>query len=297
MKAMSTIEGRQRPALSVVLACRDAAPFIGAQLTALAEQEYDGPWEVVVADNGSRDTTVEVVKAYAGRLPGLTVVDAGARAGKSYALTAGVQVSSGALLVFVDADDEVAPGFLSAMEAGLRAHDAVAARLEVGKLNPPWAVASKEPAQQQGPGVRYRFLPGAAGCGLGVRRPAYEAVGGVSHEAGVADDVELCWRLQLAGFSLGFAPDAVVHYRYRSTVRDIYRQAVAYGASGPLLYRCYRSKGMPRTPLPGVVRGWAGTLVRVATATTPTKRAQAAVALGVRVGRMRSSVRNRILYL
>lgn len=284
------------PEMSVVMACRNAASVIADQLAALARQECDRDWELVVADNGSRDQTAAIVASFTGRLPGLRVVDAGTRPGKSFALEAGTSAASADLLVFVDADDEVAPGFLAAMARGLDEHDVVAARLEDRKLNPEWLTQFKQ-AARGGPVTRYGFLPGAAGCGLGIRRAAYEAVGGVQHDVGVADDIDLCWRLHLAGFPLVFVPDAVVHYRYRATLRTIYRQAVGYGEAGPLLYRKYRDVGMPRTSARSVARTWAGTLSLVLRATSKRHRCQAAEAVGLRVGKVRSSVRNRVLYL
>src|SRR6185295_6515304 len=64
-----------RPALtSVVIPAYNAAATIGAQLDALAAQTYNGAWEVLVCDNGSSDTTLEVVASYTDRLPRLRVV-------------------------------------------------------------------------------------------------------------------------------------------------------------------------------------------------------------------------------
>lgn len=278
------------------MACRDAESVIADQLTALAKQDCEQDWEVVVADNGSQDRTAAIAAAFTGRFPRLRIIDAGVRAGKSFALEAGARAAAGNLLVFVDADDEVAPGFLAAMARGLGEHDVVVARLEDRKLNPDWVTHFKD-AARGGPGISYGFLPGAAGCGLGVRRSAYEAVGGVHHDVGVADDIDLCWRLHLAGFPLTFVSEAVVHYRYRSTLSTIYRQAVGYGEAGPLLYRKYRNMGMPRTSARSVARCWAGTLSLLVRATSARRRCQAAEAVGLRVGKVRSSVRNRVLYL
>ena len=48
----------RQPALaSVVVPARDAARTLAQQLDAIAEQDYAGPWELVVAVNGGRDGT------------------------------------------------------------------------------------------------------------------------------------------------------------------------------------------------------------------------------------------------
>jgi hypothetical protein len=45
------------------------------------------------------------------------------------------------------------------------------------------------------------------------------------------EDTELSWRAQLAGYRLGFAPDAVVHYRYRTGIWQTARQAYKIGVN------------------------------------------------------------------
>ncbi len=52
------------------------------------------------------------------------------------------------MILFVDADDEVAPGYIDAMAAAVVAHQAVAARLDVDKLNAPWVQVTRVPGQQ-----------------------------------------------------------------------------------------------------------------------------------------------------
>ena len=63
--------------VSVVVPVRNGAATIALQFEALADQDYDGPWEVVVSDNGSTDATRSVVDEWSAKLPGLRVVDSG----------------------------------------------------------------------------------------------------------------------------------------------------------------------------------------------------------------------------
>ncbi len=68
---------------SVVIPVRNGAATLAEQLEALAQQEYDDEWEVVVADNGSSDATREVVNGFRD-LPQLRVVDASGGSGAGY---------------------------------------------------------------------------------------------------------------------------------------------------------------------------------------------------------------------
>ena len=57
------------------------------------------------------------------------------------------------------------------------------------------------------------------GCNLAVTREAFEKVGGFAPEYTAAgDDVDFCWRLQAAGFLIGFCPPAMVWHRRRISI-------------------------------------------------------------------------------
>jgi GT2 family glycosyltransferase len=285
------------PSLTVLIAVRDGADVIAAQLEALAAQRFAGTWEVVVADNGSRDETVALVESFAERLPGLRVIDASDRAGQAHAINEGVRAARGRSIVLLDADDLVTPGYLAAMAAALEESDFVAARLDCESLNPRWVWSSRPPTQVDGIGSPFAFLPSAAGCSLGIRRTIFEKIGGFDDTIMLGTDVDLCWRAQLAGHLLQFVPDAVVRYRYRETFRGIFGQARTYGTAGPALYRRYRDRGMPRRPWRVALRFHAAALVRLARSRSKSDLAACAFLFGFRLGLVMGSVENRVLYL
>ncbi len=90
-----------------------------------------------------------------------------------------------------------------------------------------------------------QFLPFTATCNLGIWAEVYRSLGGLRLSYPQAHDVEFCWRAQLAGHDLGFAADAVVHYRYRTTVRGIVRQSYLSALDAVQLHRDYRAAGAP----------------------------------------------------
>jgi hypothetical protein len=67
-------------------------------------------------------------------------------------------------------------------------------------------------------------------------------------------------RVFLAGFTAGFVPHAVVHYRFRNDLRSAARQAYDYSRSIAKLYTTYRHHGMKRRSL--VLSREAGRLAR-----------------------------------
>src|SRR5258706_1195295 len=169
------------PRLSVIIPCYNSEATLGAQLCALAAQVCGYSWEVIVADNGSRDGTIRVANSFADRIPALRVVDASARRGAAYARNAGAEASRGTALLFCDADDEMADGYLAAMGRALETHDFVACRYDFRKLNRSWlAHAQGHEGQGSGPagGYCHPTLPYAGAGGLGVARAVHDGVGG-----------------------------------------------------------------------------------------------------------------------
>jgi glycosyltransferase involved in cell wall biosynthesis len=284
--------------VSVVIPCLDAAATLPAQLAALAAQRYGGDWEVVIADNGSRDGSREVATSFADRLPALRVIDAGDRRGQAHARNAGAAAARGDVLLFVDADDEVAPGWLAAMAAALGEHAFVACRYDNVALNPPWVRDTHLNPQRDGL-TRYDYpdyLPHAGGGGLGVRRFVHEAVGGFDETMPALEDTDYCWRIQRAGHSLAFAGEAVVRIRHRLDLRGIFRQGWRTGRWNVAIYRRYRPLGMPRLgPLTGLLR-WAGLAARTPRLLlTRAGRARWTWQLGWRLGRVHGCFAERVL--
>jgi GT2 family glycosyltransferase len=287
--------------LSVVLSTYQRADLLRGQLEALATQEDDGPWELVVADNGSTDGTLDLVESYRPRVPELHVVVAAERRRPPYVLNAGAAAATGDALLFLNDDDLAAPGWRAAMRAALERHDVVAGRLDWELLNPPWPLGARGRKQHEAlptwwGGGEDRVY--AAGGALGVKRAAHEAIGGFDEDFVAGEDVDYCWRLRRAGYALHFAPEAVVHVRARTTLLGVYRQARVWAEGDVLIYRKHRDHLKPfEKPFARGLAGWAGTFVLLTQARTKADLANVARHAGWRAGLIRGSVKHRTLML
>ena len=109
------------PSASVIVAARDEEAVIAECLHALREQRYDGSLEVIVVDDRSSDATAEIVRSAATTWSQLHLVVAASelrfRCPKKSALAQGIEASSGALLLFTDADCTPPPGWVAATVA------------------------------------------------------------------------------------------------------------------------------------------------------------------------------------
>lgn len=233
---------RRRGGVTVVIAARDAAGTLDVQLRALAAQRFDGPWEVIVADNGSTDDTVAIARSFSGRVPGLKIVDASARRGAAAARNLGATAARHPLLLFCDADDAAEPDWVAGLAHALADADAVAGGRRYDALN----AAPHGPMDWPAPLFRkppLRHLAAASSHNLGIRAAVFRDVGGFDETLAAAEDVDLCWRLQLAGFTLAAAPAAVMQIRRRSGVVATWRQAISYARADAVLAARYEGVG------------------------------------------------------
>ena len=244
------------PSASVVVPARDAAATLPALLASLAGQDLDrGDLEVVVVDNASRDATALVAEAAGARVVTEVVP------GRARARNAGAAAARGGLLLFVDADCVVEPGWARAQVACLKDSPLVAGPVRLQSGEPPNAVERLERLWRFDQEGHVRRDGWAASANLAMRREAFEAVGGF--DAGfdrIGEDVDLCLRAAGEGHALAFCPEAVVSHPVESSIATIARRGVAHGWSNLQLSRRYPGRaGSAYWRHPGpVVRGdWA----------------------------------------
>jgi glycosyltransferase involved in cell wall biosynthesis len=281
--------------LSVVVPTYNSALTLPAQLEALAAQVWEEPWEVVVVDNGSADDSLEVAKEWAGSFPAMTVETELERQGVSAAKNTGARYATGEYVAFVDSDDVVGDGWLAAIGEAVMEHDFVVGALETSLLNEPFVERSRRFGRHEVLLDVYGFLPFGCGCNMAVLRSIHDEVGGFDETLPYAQDTDYCWRIQLAGHALAAAPEAVLHYRYRTTVGEIFRQASNYGFENVALHKRYLPLGLARPSSISSLKGWARIVAQLPRALNRQGRLRLAWMLGFKVGRLRGAVRSRFL--
>ena len=193
--------------ISVIVPARDAAATIGRTLEALAAQDVEAPYEVIVVDDGSSDETA----ALAERAPGPVRVIRQAGAGPGPARNLGVAEASGSVLAFTDADCVPRADWLREGIAVLERAEMVqgAVRPETGVRPMPF----DRTIAVDGRGALYET------ANLIVRRELFERLEGFEDWLGpvvggkpLAEDVWLGWRARRAGARVAFGAGAVVEH-------------------------------------------------------------------------------------
>jgi GT2 family glycosyltransferase len=227
------------PTVSVVVCTYNGGRTIGESLEALARLDYPD-YEVIVVDDGSTDGGAARALEH-----GFELVRS-ENAGLSNARNLGLAHAAGELVAYLDDDAYPEPDWLTHLALAFARSDHVG----IGGPNIPpdgdGAVAECVSHSPGGPAhvllsdVEAEHIPG---CNMAFRRAALEAVGGFDPEFRIAgDDVDLCWRLQERGWTLGFSPAAVVWHHRRNSARAYLRQQRNYGRAEALLERKWPDK-------------------------------------------------------
>jgi GT2 family glycosyltransferase len=187
--------------ISVIIATKDRASYLARACLSLEGQIGAPSFELIVVDNGSSDDTKGVVEQQGARgaYPVRYVFEPEPNRGK--ARNRGVAVASGYLVLFVDDDVQLPPGFLAAHEA---AH--VTSNLVVN--GPIINVPSYGDCPKPGLGNYSRaFL---CTCNVSLPKHSIDAVGGFDEKFHLYgwEDTELGVRLRESGMRWRFAWDA-----------------------------------------------------------------------------------------
>jgi len=247
--------------VSVVLPCYNAASTIAEQMEALASQRCSEPWELIVVDNRSTDDSMAIVARFAEAIPGLRIVDASERQGRSYARNIGVAAARGASIAFCDSDDVVGAGWLSAIADALKRFDCVACRVDFDRINSASSLASNHARHAQHNGLQIAwyapFLPHAGGGTLGIKRALHQRIGGFDETFATLEDTDYCFRVHLAGGRMQFVPEALVHVRVRPTAVGRFHQVCQWARYNVLLAHRYGHASAPGvSPWKEYVKQW-----------------------------------------
>jgi O-antigen biosynthesis protein len=222
------------PRVSVVVCAYNAERTMKACLASLEHLNYPD-YEVIVVNDGSKDRTLEIAE----RFPYCRIISQ-PNMGLSAARNVGAEAATGEIVAYTDSDCVADADWLAYLVAKMESADLVAC----GGPNFPPPEGSLVPAAVAvSPGGPTHVLLSdevaehIAGCNMAFRRDVLKRLGGfdpVYRAAG--DDIDICWRLQDAGYAIGFSPAAVVWHFRRNTVQAYLNQQRGYGKAEALVY-------------------------------------------------------------
>jgi glycosyltransferase involved in cell wall biosynthesis len=242
---------------SIVIATHNRAADLRGTLGSLAMLQTRKPWEVIVVDNNSRDSTPSVVRELTTSYPVALRYLFEPVPGRSAALNTGIAAAQGSVIVTTDDDVRVEPDWLD--HAG-HAIDALRCDYVGGRVLPIWGAPRPSwlpdrPSRHwavialldYGPDPIELTTRMPLGVNMAFRREVFDMVGGwdprVGRKAGtlLGQEVrEWCIRARARGVRGCYAPELVVRHiipASRLTKRYFRRWFYWRGISRALLYQ------------------------------------------------------------
>jgi GT2 family glycosyltransferase len=223
---------RRWPRMSVVVCSYNGARTIEETLIALTKQCYTD-YEVIVVDDGSTDATAHIARKFD------VFLIQSENKGLSNARNLGMEAATGEIIAYIDDDAYPDANWLQFLAASFVGSD------HAGMGGPNIAPSGDgliADAVAHAPGGPIHVLLSdeiaehIPGCNMAYRLDRLKAIGGFDVRFRVAgDDVDVCWRLQERGWTLGFSPAAVVWHHRRNSVAAYWKQQKGYAKAEALL--------------------------------------------------------------
>ena len=218
-------------AISVIMSTRNRAQYLPDALNALAAQDTNAVFEVIVIDNASTDDTAAILEAFChGDRRFRTAVEP--RLGLSYGKNAGIRLARAPLLLFTDDDVLASPQWIRTYTDFFTRRSREELTIAGGPIIPiphdlgPWPDWFDEPALADMSLLDYRekrplrMLEYVWGGNMAIPASVFErmgtwdeSVGRRGDHRGTFEDTELQDRVHRSGGAVWFCPDAVVHHR------------------------------------------------------------------------------------
>lgn len=214
--------------VTVLIAAYNEQETIAATIQSVLLSKYP-ILEIIVVNDGSKDSTSQVIHQLASEYPQLVPIDK-ENGGKASALNLGIEKARGDLLFCIDADTQLAPEAIARMIPYFDDEriGAVAGNVEVGNVHniiTSWQAIEYRTSQnldRQAYSVlnAITVVPGAIGMW---RTSAVKEAGGYMTDT-LAEDMDLTWRIRRLGYRIETEIDAVAYTEAPDTLSALFKQ-------------------------------------------------------------------------
>ena len=226
------------PPVSILIPCYNEADNIRETIAVLEKQHYPN-FEIIAINDGSKDDTLAILQELSEQHPRLRVVNLATNQGKAMGLRTGALLANSEFLVCIDGDALLAPEavawmvrhFLAKPHVGaitgnprIRNRSTLLGRIQVGEFSA--IVGMIKRAQRS-----YGRVFTVSGVIAAFRKSALHHVGYWSNDM-ITEDIDISWKLQLAGWSIYFEPNALCWVLMPETLNGLWRQRLRWAQGG-----------------------------------------------------------------
>ncbi|WP_020408380.1 poly-beta-1,6-N-acetyl-D-glucosamine synthase [Hahella ganghwensis] len=228
---------RHYPLISVMVPCYNEGPNIEDTIHSLLKQDYPN-FEILAINDGSKDDTGARLDRLAKAHARLKVIHQ-QNQGKASALNHALEYANGECIVCIDGDALLDCNALVWMVRHLLSENGVGAvtgnprvrtrttmvgRIQTGEFSSIIGLIKR--AQRI-----YGTLFAISGVVCAFRKSALEDIGGWRTDM-VTEDIDVSWRLQMAGWNIRYEPMARCWVLMPETIRGLYKQRLRWAQGG-----------------------------------------------------------------
>lgn len=229
---------KEYPSVSILVPCYNEAENIRETVEILMKQKYPN-FEVIAINDGSKDNTLDILHELSAQFERLRVVNLASNQGKAMGLRTGALLANSEYLICIDGDALLAPEAVAWMVRHFINHSNIGAvtgnprirnrstllgRIQVGEFSA--IVGMIKRAQRS-----YGRVFTVSGVIAAFRKSALHDVGYWSNDM-VTEDIDISWKLQLAGWSILFEPNALCWVLMPETLKGLWKQRVRWAQGG-----------------------------------------------------------------
>ncbi|MBS3964813.1 MAG: poly-beta-1,6 N-acetyl-D-glucosamine synthase [Methylomonas sp.] len=226
------------PAVSILVPCYNEGENVRETIEYLLNQRYPN-YEIIAINDGSKDDTLAILHELVGQHPRLRVVDLASNQGKAVGLRTAALMANSEILIGIDGDALLAPNatawmvrhFIEDPHVGavtgnprIRNRSTLLGKIQVGEFSA--IVGMIKRAQRT-----YGHVFTVSGVIAGFRKAALHDVGYWSPDM-VTEDIDISWKLQLAGWTIRFEPNALCWVLMPETLSGLWKQRTRWAQGG-----------------------------------------------------------------
>ncbi|QBC29885.1 poly-beta-1,6 N-acetyl-D-glucosamine synthase [Methylomonas sp. LW13] len=235
------------PSVSILIPCYNEGENVRETIEYLLHQEYPN-YEIIAINDGSKDNTLDILHELADQHPQIRVVNLASNQGKAVGLRTAALLANSEILIGIDGDALLAPNatawivrhFLEDPHVGavtgnprIRNRSTLLGKIQVGEFSA--IVGMIKRAQRS-----YGHVFTISGVIAGFRKTALHDVGYWSPDM-VTEDIDISWKLQLAGWAIRFEPNALCWVLMPETLNGLWKQRSRWAQGGvEVLLRYFR---------------------------------------------------------
>jgi len=224
-------DSNRRMKISIIIVTRNSERFILKNLVSIYQQTLL-PDEIIITDNGSIDSTLPLVRE---SFPGVHIIENNANLHYAGAVNIGVEKAAGDLLVILNDDIELDPGFIqktcelylesenqesiAAISPVLRFNKLRSCINSVGNvmLKGNWGMDNYMGAVDIGQFEGINTLSSACFAAITVTRHGWQRVGPMDDGFKFYDDIDWCFRAHLEDMEIRFDPGIIAFHEFGGT--------------------------------------------------------------------------------